>query len=463
MTQCHISSKLLIENCPNEIITWAHQNLEYDNPEFYKAQRMNKWTGNIPEQIVLWERIGSGLVLPYGVCRELFQRFGGMLQAIPHMSIGERIDYQSHIQLYDYQEWAVQQAQQNPNGVIVMPCGAGKTQTALELISRIGLRTLWITHTHELLNQSKKRAEDCFGINPDTMGTITSGKIDVGTSITFGTVQTLVSVDLKDYKDYWDVIVVDECHKAVGTPTKLMMFYKVVSQLNALYKIGITATPKRSDGLERSMFALLGEPICEIPQSAVNSHTVPVMVQRIDTEYYPNIQNPKIFNMDGTLNYVGLTNEICADSERNALICDVLSRLDSPCLVLSDRVEHLKQLQSMLGEGVVISSQDVKKADRENRKQSMGMLNSGQIRYLFATYQLAKEGLDIPTLKYVAFTTPKKDSITVIQASGRVSRQAPGKTQGCVLDFVDSRFSMLDNYWKCRQRIYRSKKYKIVQ
>ena len=41
-----------------------------------------------------------------------------------------------------------------------MPAGSGKTQTALELIARLGYRALWITHTIDLLNQSYNRAKD---------------------------------------------------------------------------------------------------------------------------------------------------------------------------------------------------------------------------------------------------------------------------------------------------------------
>ena len=126
-----------------------------------------------------------------------------------------------------------------------MPCGSGKTQTALELVARYKGRALWITHTKELLKQSMERAKSVYGINAKDIGTITEGKIDIGEYITFATVQTLASIDLYDYRDYWEVIIVDECHKAVGTPTHLMMFYKVISQLSAYHKFGLTATPIR--------------------------------------------------------------------------------------------------------------------------------------------------------------------------------------------------------------------------
>ena len=56
-----------------------------------------------------------------------------------------------------------------------MPAGSGKTQTALQLISELGLKTLWITHTYDLLNQSFDRAKS--NLEGVGLGKIAAGKI----------------------------------------------------------------------------------------------------------------------------------------------------------------------------------------------------------------------------------------------------------------------------------------------
>ena len=450
-----VSNKILIENVNQSVLDWCKDNLEFTNPEFAKKQNMGLWTGNIEPKIVLWEKKGNSVLLPYGCLESLF---------LSPRQPEHYIEYKSTIQPYEYQRKCIN-ACFGKTGVIVMPCGSGKTQTALELVARYGARTLWITHTQELLNQSKERAAACFDIDEKTMGTITGGKINVGESITFATVQTMSKIDLTPYTDYWDVIIVDECHKAVGTPTKLMMFYKVVSQLNASIKVGLTATPKRNDGLEMCMYYLLGRKLYEVQEEEVKANTVPINVYMVESEEY-RLDSSAVTNPDGTLNYTSLIQSVCDCTPRNEYIARIVNWYNNQgktCLVLSDRVEHLKELRRLIGENYTkqIFAKVGSKAARQERKECLSLLKDKKIRCLFATYQLAKEGLDIPSLDCVLFATPKKDQITVIQSAGRVGRKALGKSVGIVLDIVDVNFSVFKNYAKLRKNMYKKKKFKI--
>ena len=63
-------------------------------------------------------------------------------------------------------------------------------------------------------------------------------------------------------------------------------------------------------------------------------------------------------------------------------------------------------------------------------------MKNGQARILFATYQLAKEGLDIPRLDRLVLATPTRNKVIVQQSIGRIQRPAPGKTEALVLDIV---------------------------
>lgn len=455
----YIDNKLTITNPSKETMAWIKQNLEFANPEFAKKEKMGLYTKNIPPVITLFETAGNAVTIPYGCVTMSIPGIKEQELKFAKPASDIQLNYNSRINLFSYQERAVEQALQSSSGVIVMPCGSGKTQTALELVARYKGRALWITHTKELLKQSMERAKSVYDINAKDIGTITEGKIDIGEYITFATVQTLASIDLYDYRDYWDVIIVDECHKAVGTPTHLMMFYKVISQLSAYHKFGLTATPKRQDGLERSMFALLGDLIIEIDQE--NIPTAPTYVWPVQTGCELDLTN--MVNTDGTLNFVKVTNALCEDPARNMLIAQVINQLNDTCLILSDRVDHLYTLQKLVGEQYteVISSRSMNKKEKERREAAIDRLRRKEIKCLFATYQLAKEGLDIPSLAYVLFTTPKKDDITVIQSAGRVRRMAPGKNYGMIVDFVDN-MPLAQRYFQHRKSIFKKLNIKML-
>lgn len=435
---------------------WCNKRLRLDNPEYFKKERLGKWTGGIPRQIVLYEFIGGTLRLPFGCLRELWNKYGADMPFKALFNPIQPIKYDSNINLYEYQKNAVNAILRAKNGVVVMPCGSGKTQTALEAVSQIGGRTLWLTHTQDLMNQSLNRAKSVLNINPKTYGTVTGGKVNIGTSMTFATVQTMSKLDLRQYADVFDVIIVDECHHAIGSPTKVMQFYKVLSNLKARYKIGLTATPKRADGLERSMFALLGDMIYRVSKEEVKHTTCPVEIRGIYTGYKPDYD--AVLAGDGTLNYAQLVDDLTHNEKRLSFVENIIPH-DGATLVLANRVEYLQKLcDSYDGKAVCLSTLGTSKRAKEVRKDALNKLNNGELNCIFATYQLAKEGLDCPNLRYLVLATPEKDETTVTQAVGRVSRKADGKEKGIVLDLVDD-FGMLYGWARKRRGYYKKNGY----
>jgi len=449
-----IGSSIVVYNPTKELKQFCKNNLILTNPDYISRQRMGKWTGCVPKQLCLYEESNGNLVIPYGLKNKLTE-FGLEKQwdIYPKQNFF-KTDYCSNIKLYDYQEDTVQKMLKAINGIIIMPCGSGKTQTALEAVARLGLKTLWLTHTQDLLNQSLERARSCFDCNSTMFGTITAGKINISNGITFATVQTMCKLDLDKYRNEWAVVIVDECQHCCGSPTRVSQFYRVVNNLFAPYKFGLTATPKRTDGLEKSMFALLGDMITEITKEQVADMTCNVHIKTVKTNYFPNADN--ILNGDGTINYTNLITDLVEDNSRFEV---VMKTINKECrkfsMVLANRVAFLQKMQGAYnGKSICLSSINSSNKSRQERKKALIMLNNGEIDCIFATYQLAAEGLDCPNLRYVVFTTPEKNERTVTQAVGRVARKADGKEYGTVIDFTDD-FGMYNRWAKVRSSIYK--------
>lgn len=425
-----IGARLRIDNPSDEVRCWCEDNLVLTNPDYSKKKRMGFWLGNTPPTLTLYEQDGDSLIVPFG-CLDSILKF-----PIDSMNIatvcGDYIGYDCDIPLYDYQEEAVEEMFWSTYGILQSPAGSGKTQMGLALAARFGRRTLWLTHTKDLLTQSKQRAE--LYMDKNLLGTITEGKVNIGRGITFATIQTMCKLNLEQYSDLWDVIIVDECHRCAGTPTAMTQFSKVLNTLAARHKYGLSATVHRADGMIKATYALLGEVAWQVPEEAVKDNIMAVTVHPVETRAR---MSRECMDTDGTIIYAKLINYLTHNAPRNMVIlANLISNAEHYNLILSDRVEHLQTLMDSLPEQcqAVLITGKTKNAERE---QALEDLRTGRKHYLFATYALAKEGLDIPRLDRLYLATPQKDYAVVAQSIGRVARRFDGKEEPICYDYVD--------------------------
>ena len=448
-----IGSKITITDPSPEVMSWCNDNLILDNPEYIKRAKMGFYTGKTPRKLVMYETNGNSVVLPFGCLRSVLPMLTGECEK--QFCPVKKIDFGGEVPLYDYQEAAVQAMLSSRYGILQSPAGSGKTQIGIAISQRLSVKTLWLTHTRDLLDQSKDRA--ALYLNRDLLGTITEGEVNIGESMTFATVQTMARLDLNQYRHEWDCVIVDECHRAAGTPTAVTMFSKVLNSLCARHKFGLTATPHRADGMIKATYALLGEVQYTVPDEAVKNRIMRVQIKPRGTGVKPSLEYA---NSDGTTNYTKFINYLVQNEDRNQLILsDLRQNMEHSCLILSDRVEHLRYLKSQLPAvmqllAAVIDGKMTSKTGKAERKQAIEDMREGNLRYLFATYSLAKEGLDIPRLDRLFMVTPQKDSAVIVQSVGRVARTFPGKEQPVVYDYVDAILSM-QRAFKTRCTSYR--------
>ena len=452
------SNEITINGSTPEILAWCKKELVIDNPEYAKKERMGLWVGNTPRTLSLYKRNGEALILPIGAfkhIRGILDRGKDVCFFKTDLADNNDVYYGADINLFDYQQEALQAMIKAKYGILQSPAGSGKTQIGIALAVALGKKCLWLTHTQDLLKQSYDRAKQY--IDESLLGTITAGKVNIGAGITFATVQTLCKQDLTQYKYEWDVVIVDECHRVAGTPTSMTQFSKVISNLACRHKYGLSATVHRADGMIKCCYMLLGEVRHIVPDEAVKSRCMQVKVERVDT--FTKIPFGAL-DTDGTINYTKLISSLASNNLRNdEILYRIADEPDHYHLILSDRLEQLYNLYNNLPEKLkalasVIDGKMTSKKGKAEREQAIEDMRVGRKHILFASYKLAKEGLDIPRLDRLHLATPQKDYAVIVQSVGRIARVFEGKGQPICFDYVDN-FKMAENMYKKRKTHYR--------
>ena len=199
------------------------------------------------------------------------------------------------------------------------------------------------------------------------------------------------------------------------------------------------------------MYSLLNVVKYRIPEEAIADKIIKAKIKPIYTGFEIPI---KATRYDGTLDYIALPSIIANDDSRNDLILDLLKKeKDNYCLILSDRLEGLEYLHTQIG-GLFIRGNMTSKKAKEERQQAIEKMRNKEEHFLFATYSLAKEGLDIRSLNRLFLVAPTKNEIVLIQSVGRIERKDNNKGTPIVYDFVDKGKYYFDAFQK-RKFIYK--------
>ena len=464
-----ISNIICINSPTKEILDFVKKTYTYNNPMYEKKRRMGFSTYKTSKTIKLYELYDNCIYLPCGVFDDLWN-LHPIKDDYKDYSVTKPINIKSNIKLRNYQEPVIQAVKKYCNGLVIMPCGTGKSCTLLHTACILKQKTLWLCTTKDLL----KQAEDYIKLYTNgTTSRITEGKCDYSGDFVFATIQTLCKVIEKGEipQDTFGCVIGDEVQHCMISDESIMMFKTCMEYFSARYKLGCTATLKTANDLWKCIPKLVGNVIYELKKSddktkfigyyenkpivevSASMFQVPAEIHMLKTQY---TVNEDVFDVSGRIVFTKLITSLATDYDRNKLILNLVNSLKSYTIVISERTTQLEYLQKNIENSIYINGKTPKK-DREKKIEDF---KNGKYKVLFATYSLVAEGLDVPILENLVMASPVKDDRLVIQAIGRCQRPSENKQKAHIYDLVDN-VSILDKFTIKRKNIYKKEGWEI--
>lgn len=249
------------------------------------------------------------------------------------------------------------------SGVVVLPCGAGKTVVGVATMVRLGMRTLILCTGHTALRQWRREILSRTNIAADQVGEF-SADIKEIRPITLTTYQMLAYKKDRNsapahfelfHSARWGLVIYDEVH-LLPAP-----IFRETASLQALRRLGLTATLVREDGCEADVFALIGPKRFDLPWKTLehqgwiaSARCVEIRVPLSETDRVRYISSPARARF-----------KIASTNPRKIAVLEaVLARHEgASALVLGTDLEQLGWIAKRLGLPIVTGDTSSRKRD----------------------------------------------------------------------------------------------------
>jgi superfamily II DNA or RNA helicase len=336
-------------------------------------------------------------------------------------------------------------------GCLDVDPGKGKTVMALKIMSVLKVKTLVVVHKTFLMNQWLERIQQF--LPGARVGRIQGQEVDVDDKdIVIGMLQSL---SMKDYPDSvfsdFGLAVFDECHHMSAE-----VFCRCMMKVTTRYTLGLSGTMTRKDGLTKVFIMFLGE-IVHKEKSVTEANVVVKNIQfYIADEEFNALES----DYRGNPKFSTMITKLCNCVPRSDFILSVLenelqSNPDQQVMILA----HNKSLLSYFYDAIVernLAGCGANVGYYLGGMKDTDLKASEKKKIIIATYAMASEGLDIPTLTTLIMATPKTD---VCQSVGRILRTKHANP--LVIDFVDHH-DIFKAQWMKRQAYYIKQGYRIM-
>jgi len=309
-------------------------------------------------------------------------------------------------------------------GVIVAKCGAGKTVMGVVIAAHLRMPTVILVHKDDLVGQWVKAINT--HVPSSAVGVARGGKWPDGKANHFvvAMIQSVMSGMKRGtipagWAESFGLVIGDEAHVLSAE-----LWSKTITIFPAMYRLGLTATPTRSDGMERVFFSSIGGIIAEMEGNE--------LVPDIHFVEWNGRYNPKklVNYWDYKFNHGKGLKAIAIDGNRNRFVANLVAELvrsgRKKVAVISDRTEMLRQISRELFHLVQCHYYGPVTPD-------VADVEAAEV--IFGTYPKIDTGTDITALDTVVLASPR---MRIQQVVGRALRPMDGKLTPVVYDIVDT-------------------------
>lgn len=411
--------------------------------------RHAKFAGNAQQIFPVYLESPTRLYVPRMYGREHFgKEEANLIQ--PGIDLPKHITFKGNP--YEYQEAIINKfIDSGANGLICVPCGKGKTFMALNIAIRLGKRFLIIVDKEFLAHQWQ--GEIKAFIDGARVGFIQGPLCQtdpIKYDITICMIQTICSRDFsEDTFVGYDFTIFDECHHLPAAH-----FSQTLKKIQTSKQLGLSATHIRDDGLTKVLEWYLGPPVY---WEKTREPDETVIVRSVKFSTNDLSYNQEQTDYKGELVMARMLTQIVECEERNKMIVKLLQELvknpHRKILVLSERIGHLRCIETLLGTGVKIGYYI------GGMKEEVREKGARESQILLASYSMASEAMNIKELNTVILASPRKK---VEQSTGRILRQRKEdrKVDPVIIDIVDSH-GIYVTQWRKRLQYYKQCAYKI--
>ena len=359
------------------------------------------------------------------------------------LTCNELAGYRLRVNLRPYQEEALRAWMARRRGVIVLPTGAGKTVVALAAIVETACPTLVVVYTKEQLFQWIEKIKELTTI-PSSRVAPFYGEEKRVADVTVATYQSVVR-HLHTLRSRFKLLVVDEAHHLPA-----QRFREIALGSLAPYRMGLSATPYREDGLHEELFRLMGGIVYQksVEELARSGYVAEFDVRIVRVQLRPDEKRvyrglvDELSRLPDTRNPLELA---MASPDQVKRAYQLVSRLRRFLSTTESKIEAAIRLvrdEAARGSKVIVFTEHVDVAERLARRLN-GLLLTGKQREaqrrlvlqrfrrqrpaILVTTTVGDEGLDISDADVGVLLSPLVSRRQIVQRLGRLLRPVEGK------------------------------------